>query len=87
VLGPLADVDPGFRDVLVTTLTAWLDCDGSAARAVNRLYCHHNTVLNRLRRIERLTGRSLTRPRDLVEVALALSALNLHGAGPARTPD
>ncbi|WP_119728033.1 PucR family transcriptional regulator [Thermomonospora amylolytica] len=77
VLGAFSDVNPAFRDVLVSTLTTWLECDGSASRAASRLYCHHNTVLNRLRRIEQLTGRSLNRPRDLVEVVLALSALKL----------
>ncbi len=79
-LGGLGDVDPGFRDVLLTTLETWLECDGSAARAADRLFCHRNTVLNRLRKIEQLTGRTLTRPGDLVELSLALSALRLHGA-------
>ncbi len=51
-----------------------LDCDGSAQRAGERLYCHRNTVLNRLRRCEQLTGRSLARPADLVEISLALTA-------------
>ncbi|GLW64821.1 PucR family transcriptional regulator [Actinomadura rubrobrunea] len=77
VLGPLARLDAATREVLLSTLTAWLECDGSAARAASRLYCHHNTVLNRLRRIEKLTGRLLSRPRDLVEVVLALSAHRL----------
>ncbi|GAA4142495.1 helix-turn-helix domain-containing protein [Actinomadura keratinilytica] len=79
VLGPLAELDPGTRDVLIETLTAWLECDGSAARAATRLYCHHNTVLNRLRRVENLTGRRLGRPRDLVEVVLALGSRHLSG--------
>ncbi|MBO2456607.1 PucR family transcriptional regulator [Actinomadura violacea] len=83
-LGGLTGVDPAFRDVLLATLTAWLDCDGSAARAADRLFCHRNTVLNRLRKIEQLTGRTLAHPRDLVEVALALSAVRLHG--PVRPP-
>ncbi|MEU6746814.1 helix-turn-helix domain-containing protein [Spirillospora sp. NPDC046719] len=78
-LGGLTGVDPAFRDVLLATLTAWLDCDGSAARAADRLFCHRNTVLNRLRKIEQLTGRTLAHPRDLVEIALALSAVRLHG--------
>ncbi|MFC7731297.1 PucR family transcriptional regulator [Actinomadura keratinilytica] len=79
VLGPLAELDPGTRDVLIETLTAWLECDGSAARAATRLYCHHNTVLNWLRRVENLTGRRLGRPRDLVEVVLALGSRHLSG--------
>lgn len=81
-LGGLTDVDPAFRDVLLATLGTWLACDGSAARAADRLFCHRNTVLNRLRKIEQLTGRTLARPRDLVELVLALSALRLHGNGP-----
>ncbi|WP_372343274.1 PucR family transcriptional regulator, partial [Streptomyces sp. KL116D] len=80
VLGPLLALSPADRTLLLDTLDAWLDCDGSAQRAAARLYCHRNTVLNRLRRCEQLTGRSLTRPTDLVELALALSAHRLrHG--------
>ncbi|MFD6799659.1 helix-turn-helix domain-containing protein [Streptomyces cyaneofuscatus] len=77
VLGPLDRLDPSDRDVILETLTAWLDADGSAQRAGARLYCHRNTVLNRLRRFEQLTGRCLTRPRDAVEVSLALAARRL----------
>lgn len=79
VLGPLDRLDPSDRDVIVETLTAWLDADGSAQRAGARLYCHRNTVLNRLRRFEQLTGRCLTRPRDAVEVSLALAGRRLLG--------
>jgi hypothetical protein len=38
-----------------------------------RLGCHRNTVTNRLHRIERLTGHRVDRPRDVVELALALA--------------
>ncbi|MFJ8823318.1 PucR family transcriptional regulator [Streptomyces sp. NPDC102467] len=78
VLGPLRTLPPADRALLLDTLTAWLDCDGSAQRAATRLYCHRNTVLNRLRRCEQLTGRSLTRPADLVELTLALQAHRLR---------
>ncbi|MFI9155320.1 PucR family transcriptional regulator [Streptomyces sp. NPDC053367] len=74
VLGPLTGLDPADSEVLLDTVGAWLTCDGSAQRAGERLYCHRNTVLNRLRRFEQLTGRSLARPSDLVEVSLALTA-------------
>ncbi|KOG42553.1 PucR family transcriptional regulator [Streptomyces resistomycificus] len=77
VLGPLLRLEPGDREVLLETLATWLDCDGSAQRAGERLYCHRNTVLNRLRRCEHLTGRSLARPTDLVEISLALTAHRL----------
>ncbi|MFD8521215.1 PucR family transcriptional regulator [Streptomyces capillispiralis] len=77
LLGPLAHLEPADAEVLLDTLATWLACDGSAQRASRRLYCHRNTVLNRLRRYEQLTGRSLSRPGDLVEVSLALTARTL----------
>ncbi|MFC5216562.1 helix-turn-helix domain-containing protein [Streptomyces coerulescens] len=77
VLGPLLRLEPADRDVLLDTLAAWFACDGSAQRAGERLYCHRNTVLNRLRRCEQLTGRSLARPVDVVQISLALTARRL----------
>ncbi|MFJ1967783.1 helix-turn-helix domain-containing protein [Streptomyces sp. NPDC087903] len=77
VLGPLLALEPADREVLLDTLAMWLTCDGSAQRAGERLYCHRNTVLNRLRRCEQLTGRSLARPTDVVEISLALTARRL----------
>lgn len=77
VLGPLLRLEPAERDVLFRTLAAWLASDGSAQQAAARLYCHRNTVLNRLRRYEQLTGRSLSRLQDVVELSLALTARRL----------
>ncbi|MFI9544037.1 PucR family transcriptional regulator [Streptomyces sp. NPDC052016] len=73
VLGPLRALEPSDAAVLLDTLATWLACDGSAQRAGERLYCHRNTVLNRLRRYEQLTGRCLSRPADVVEISLALA--------------
>ncbi|MFD7842253.1 PucR family transcriptional regulator [Nocardia sp. NPDC059764] len=74
VLGPLLRLPAAERDVLLATVTAWLDAGGSAAGAGAALYCHRNTVLNRLRRIEELTGRSIAEPRAMIELALAVEA-------------
>ncbi|MFH0244471.1 PucR family transcriptional regulator [Streptomyces sp. HK10] len=74
VLGPVLRLEGADRDLLLDTLTAWLECDGSARQAGSRLFCHRNTVLNRLRRFEQLTGRSLGRPHELAELSLALTA-------------
>jgi DNA-binding PucR family transcriptional regulator len=64
--------------MLLDTLAAWLTSGGSAHRAAATLFCHRNTVLNRLRRLERLTRRSLTVPKDLVELTLALEAFQMR---------
>ncbi|MBV1935540.1 helix-turn-helix domain-containing protein [Streptomyces sp. BV286] len=80
VFGSLLELEPADRAVLLETLDVWLCCEGSAGRAAGRLYCHRNTVFNRLRRLEQLTSRSLARPRDLIEMTLALDAYRLTGA-------
>jgi hypothetical protein len=77
VLAPVLALDHSERDLLLHTFTAWLTAGGSPHRAATALYCHRNTVQNRLRRLERLTRRSLTDPADLVEVVLAVQALRL----------
>lgn len=59
------------RTVLLETFAAWLQAGGSANQTAARIYCHPNTVRHRLRRIEELTGRSLSRPTDLAELCLA----------------
>jgi DNA-binding PucR family transcriptional regulator len=41
-------------------------------------------VLDRLRRVEQLTGRCVERPADVVEVALARQALALRAGAPER---
>lgn len=79
VFGALVGLEPADRAVLLETLDVWLACEGSAGRAAGRLYCHRNTVFNRLRRLEQLTSRSLARPRDLIEMTLALDAYRLSG--------
>ncbi|WP_405921082.1 PucR family transcriptional regulator [Streptomyces sp. NBC_00122] len=80
VLGPVLALPAEDRRLLLTTLGTWLACQGSTTFAAQRLYCHRNTVSNRLRRVEQLTGRSLSDPRQLVELALA------HAAVVQRTP-
>ena len=76
-LGGVLALDPEERDILLLTLQTWLDTGGAAAQTAARLYCHRNTVLNRLRRLEALTGRSLERIDHLVEWSLALLARDL----------
>ncbi|WP_431960472.1 PucR family transcriptional regulator [Actinacidiphila sp. bgisy160] len=80
VLGPLRGLPDEERESLLGTFATWMGCDGSPRAAAARLGCHRNTVLNRLRRLELLTGRRLTHPRELVDLALAVDALRSAGA-------
>ena len=75
ILGPLLDINPDERDMLLNTLAAFFEFQGSAIEAGKHLYCHPNTVRHRLHRIERQTGRSLQDPRSSAELFIALEAL------------
>jgi sugar diacid utilization regulator len=66
--GDLPDED---REILFETFRVWQDSDASVGGAAEVLICHPNTVRHRLRRIEKRTGRSLSRPRDVAELCLA----------------
>ncbi|MFD0265537.1 PucR family transcriptional regulator [Streptomyces sp. NPDC127106] len=81
VLGPVLALPAEDCRVLLTTLGTWLACRGSTTRAAQVLYCHRNTVSNRLRRLEHLTGRSLSDPAHVVELALAHAAVLQRTAG------
>jgi len=59
------------RDTLFETFRVWVENDGSIRTVGELLFCHPNTVRYRLQRIERRTGRSLSRPRDVAELCLA----------------
>lgn len=83
VLGAVLELSPDDRAVLLDTLGAYLDHDGSNERAAEALYCHPNTVRYRLRRVQELTKRSLSEPRGIAELATAADALRLTtGPGP-----
>ncbi|MFD3943003.1 PucR family transcriptional regulator [Streptomyces sp. NPDC058579] len=89
-LGPLLAQPPTEREMLLRTLAVWYETGRSAPLAAERLYCHRNTVLNRLRRIEHLTARSLEDHRFLLACYLGLLTLRLgqdkvRPAAPAST--
>ncbi|HEY2198424.1 MAG TPA: helix-turn-helix domain-containing protein [Mycobacterium sp.] len=71
VLGRLNELPPEERTILLDTFQAWLQAGGSANDAAAKVFCHPNTVRHRLRRIEELTNRSLSRPKDTAELCLA----------------
>jgi sugar diacid utilization regulator len=65
------DLPDAEREMLFETFQVWQDNDASVRSAAEVLICHPNTVRHRLRRIEKSTGRSLSRPKDVAELCLA----------------
>ena len=76
---PAARPAQAERGPLLATLHAWVETSGSAGRTAERVHCHRNTVLNRLRRLTETTGHDLTAGTMPVELVLALRAHRLLG--------
>lgn len=74
-LGPLLSQPPHQAEVLVATLRALVAHNGSPTHAAEKLYCHRNTVIYRMRQISELTGRDLADARDRLLFSLALMAV------------
>jgi DNA-binding PucR family transcriptional regulator len=72
LLGPLQAYDDRHRAELLPTLREFLACSGSWNACAATMYVHVNTVRYRIRRIEELTGRDLSRLNDQVDFFLAL---------------
>jgi hypothetical protein len=70
VLDHFDDLGNEERELLFETFRVWQECDASMSATAEALVCHPNTVRYRLRRIEKRTGRSLSRPRDVAELCL-----------------
>ncbi|MCO5995334.1 PucR family transcriptional regulator [Actinoallomurus rhizosphaericola] len=72
LLGPLRAYDEAHHAGLIRTLETFLQVSGSWTRCADRLHLHVNSVRYRIRRVEELTGRDLTRLEDRVDFFLAL---------------
>ena len=62
---------------LLRSLEASIEHNGNWERAARELYCHRHTLRYRIRKIEELTGRDLSRATDRIELWLALRAREL----------
>ncbi|WP_306313942.1 PucR family transcriptional regulator, partial [Streptomyces hydrogenans] len=72
VLGPLLGAGRGSGAMLLETLRTFLAHDCSWARTAAALHLHVNTVHYRVRRIEALTGRDLSRLDHKADLRAAL---------------
>ena len=69
VLGPIIELAPPERALLLETLRAYISQGGSVAAVARELACHRNTVLNRLSRIKELTGLAPADPTEGARVS------------------
>lgn len=71
-LGPLIEGDGASERMMLHTLEVFLAHNGSWARSAEALHLHVNTVHYRVRRIELLTGRDLSRLDHKLDLQAAL---------------
>ena len=77
VLRPIQDHDAAHASELLATLEAFVAAGLSRKATAQRLTVHPNTLDYRLDRIRQLTGLTLTAPRDVALVILALAQRDL----------
>jgi len=77
VLGPLRDYDRSHQTELVRTLAVLLRNNRSPTATAEELFIHRQTLVYRMRRIEELTSRSLSSTEGVVELWLALQAVEV----------
>ena len=66
-----------YAGELLRSLEAYIERNGHWERAASDCYCHRHTLRYRIKRIEELTGRDLSRANDRIELWLALRAKEL----------
>ncbi|QUH03053.1 helix-turn-helix domain-containing protein [Saccharopolyspora erythraea] len=86
VLSEVDSVPPHERRRLLETAESFL-ASGSVADTAREVFCHRNTVLNRLRRLGELTGGDLGSPEHAALVLLALRVRSRAEAGNDRPCD
>jgi purine catabolism regulator len=74
VLGPLIEYDTANGTDLVRSLSAFFGAQRSWQRCADLLHVHRQTVIYRMRRVEEITGRTLSETEDISILWLALRA-------------
>jgi purine catabolism regulator len=77
LLEPIERTEGEYGGELLRSLEAFIANNGNWERAARELYCHRHTLRYRIRKIEELTGRDLSRATDRIELWLALRAREL----------
>ena len=77
VLGPIEEGDAEYGGELLRSLEAFIEQNGQWEKAARQVYCHRHTLRYRMRKVEDLTGRDLSRAHDRIEFWLALRAREL----------
>ena len=77
LLEPIGRGEGEYGGELLRSLEAFIENNGNWERAARQLYCHRHTLRYRIRKIEELTGRDLSRATDRIELWLALRAREL----------
>ncbi|MBY6410662.1 GAF domain-containing protein [Rhodococcus sp. BP-252] len=78
-LGAAIDYDHEHGTDLLRTVRVLLDQDLDRRAVATELHLHPNTVAQRVRRFESLTGTKLGRPRDLLRITSALTVARIAG--------
>jgi len=81
VLGPVLEYDRTRQTELIHTARVHLEHSLDRRATADALHLHPNTVAQRIKRLEELTGLQLSRPRDLLRLTSALTVAQVAALG------
>jgi purine catabolism regulator len=77
LLGPVLASESVYSAELLRSLELFILHNGQWERAARELHCHRHTLRYRMRKVEEMTGRDLSKATDRIEFWLALRAREL----------
>lgn len=84
LLGPVLASDSVYSAELLHSLELFILHNGQWERAARELHCHRHTLRYRMRKVEEMTGRDLSKATDRIEFWLALRARELSARSAPR---
>jgi len=77
ILEPLVEYDRKHQSHLLHTLETYLRCGANAKETAKTMFCHYNSINNRLERIQQVLGMPLKDPEAQFQLHLALKVNRL----------
>lgn len=81
-LSPLLDYDATSKNPLLPTLRMFLEEDGRKTDTANKLYVQRRTLYNRIDKLDKILGRSVTDPQHRQTLLLAVKGLDILSSYP-----
>jgi purine catabolism regulator len=85
LLHPVLEYDRKKNGELINTLQTYFETNRNLKLTSKKMFTHYNTILYRIKKIEKMTGTSLDSPRDSLNMEIAVNIYELMKSGRNRS--